>query len=90
MPYDPNRPEEQIEDWTILYGGDYATHNARGGDAEVELDHERGLYVRLEEGSGYMAQSCSHRIPLAVLLRLMENAGYRVEKAETSDGARVR
>lgn len=77
--YNPNIPEQQLEAWTIYFGGDSATHGDRLGSAEVDFDPERGLYVRLEEGSGYMAQSCSHRIPLAVLIRLMENAGYRVE-----------
>lgn len=79
MSYDPNLPEQQIEEWTVLYGGDCATHQQKGGAyAEVDMDAQRGLYVRLEEGSGYSAQSCSHRIPLQVLFQLLTNAGYLV------------
>jgi len=77
MAYDPNLPEQQIEEWTVLYGGDSAIHQQGSAYAEVDMD-ERGLYIRLDEGSGYMAMSCSHRIPLQVLFQLLTNAGYLV------------
>ncbi len=83
--YNPNIPEARIEDWTIYFGGDSAAHSQGSAQAEVDFDPERGLYVRLDEGSGYMAQSCSHRIPLQVLFQLLRNAGYVVELAENID-----
>lgn len=73
-----NIPEQTIEDWTIIFGGDCALHRQGADEAEVELDRERGLYVRLHEGTGYMTQSCSHRIPLQVLFQLLTNAGYLI------------
>lgn len=75
-------PEQQVEDWTIYWGGDSAGHRQGSNEAEVDFDRERGLYVRLNEGTGYMSQSCSHRIPLPVLLQLLRNAGYVIQEGD--------
>ena len=57
----------------------YASQERRGRSVEVSVDPD-GIEVRIEEGSGYMSQSCSATIPIDILIRLMQRNGYRVER----------
>lgn len=60
-----------------LPGAAGANRQHRGSHADVDLD-ENGLEVRIDEGSGYMAQSCSLTIPLDVMVELFTRAGFTV------------
>lgn len=51
-------------------------------DTEVWLDREKPdfLEVMAEQGSGYQRESITTNIPIEVLVKLLEHAGYKVTK----------
>lgn len=60
-------------------GQNYVTRTTRGTEVELDMDAE-GLEVRIEQGSGYMRESCSTYVHMDVLLRMLAQAGYVVTK----------
>lgn len=60
-------------------GQNYVTRVHRGTEVELDMDAE-GLEVRIEQGSGYMRESCSTYVHMDVLLRMLTQAGYRIER----------
>lgn len=55
----------------------YVERHTRGSFADFSMTPE-GLEVRIEEGSGFMQQSCSTFIHTDILILLLERAGYEV------------
>lgn len=73
-----NRDERGYE---VPYEGqNYVTRSHRGTEVELDMDAE-GLEVRIEQGSGYMRESCSTYVHMDVLLRMLAQAGYVVTKS---------
>lgn len=69
--------ERDSRGYAFPYGDSYATRMSLG--MEVELDMNRdGLFVGIEQGSGYLAQSCSTFIDMDVLVELLRRAGMEV------------
>lgn len=60
-------------------GMNYVTRSHRGTEVELDMD-EGGLEVRIEQGSGYMRESCSTYVHMDVLVRMLERQGYTVTK----------
>ena len=58
-----------------------AARSSRGQETEVTLDNG-SFEVRAEVGSGYMRESTNSYIPVAVIIRMMEHAGYVVTRRE--------
>ena len=56
-----------------------ATHQPRGGMVEADLDGDT-LQIDHEQGSGYCREKTTTYIPVEVLVKLLEHAGYTVEK----------
>ena len=66
----------------------FAQGKSAGGNVEVSMDGpdaDGDLHVAIDEGSGYMGQSCSTFVPMTVLLALMRNRGYTVIEPGASD-----
>ena len=60
----------------------YVTRTHRGTEAELSMDPD-GLEVRIEQGSGYMRESCQTFVHMDVLLGMLAKAGYTVTKNPT-------
>ena len=56
-----------------------ASRQRRGSSVEVTLDKE-DLEVRVDEGSGYLSQTTTAYVPLDILVRMLQHAGYKVER----------
>jgi hypothetical protein len=60
----------------------YATRRTRFYEAEFDLSNPDGLRIKIEQGSGYLQQSCDAFIHIDVLIDLLKGAGYHVEKVK--------
>jgi hypothetical protein len=66
----------EINDYSLQ---DTSSANCRTRGSYVDLDlDENGLAVVIDEGSGFMAQSCSTTIPIDVLVELLTRVGFTV------------
>ena len=54
-----------------------ANCQTRGRQVDVDLD-VNGLFVRIDEGSGFDTQSCSTTIPFNVLVAMLNRLGFTV------------
>lgn len=69
---------EQLADgWERIDWCNTAILSGQGASVEVQLDHD-GISVDAEQGSGYMRERVTSFVPMSVLLRLLECAGYKV------------
>lgn len=76
-----------VNDWSVDCGEHYnsAGYNGRGPSIEIDVDNET-INVRVDEGSGYMAQQTTCNIPIEVMVRLIEHAGYVVTRRPAAAG----
>jgi hypothetical protein len=66
----------EIDDYSLQ---DTSSANCQTRGSYVDLDFgESGLVVVIDEGTGYMAQSCSATIPIDVLVELLTRVGFTV------------
>jgi len=64
--------------WALDSFGAGATRQGRGQSVDLTIDDSGDLEVRIDEGSGYMSQSCSTWIPREILVRMLEQAGATI------------
>ena len=70
----------EIEGWRVDLNQFYTHAERRQTVVEVDSD---SLCVNAEEGSGYMREQITTYVPLPVLFRLLEAAGYSVSRRES-------
>jgi len=74
------------DDGWLVEAGEYSNSASQersrpiSKSVDVDLDDAESLYVQIREGSSYMEQSCSARIPTHVLVALLTRAGYTIVK----------
>ena len=73
------RDERGYEAPYVGVGMNYVTRETRGGSAEFDMDEE-GMEIRIEQGSGYMRESCQTYLHMDILVAMMERAGYTVTR----------
>ncbi len=49
-------------------------------DIDFDVIDPASFYIRIDEGSGYSSQSCSTFIPIDIVVRMLEHAGYTVTR----------
>jgi hypothetical protein len=54
---------------------------AREGGVEVCVDNET-VQVDVEQGSGYLREHTTAYVPMEVIIRMMEHAGYTVTRRQ--------
>lgn len=75
---------EEIEGWQVTLSPWYS--HADNHQTTVSIDDAYPyLEVNAEQGSGYLQQNIRTHVPLPVLFRLLEQAGYRVERVQSSN-----
>lgn len=72
-------------EWRMEQGEFY--NGAACGGCEVVMDREH-MQVDVEQGSGYMREHTTAYVPMEVIIRMMEHAGYTVTRPpqEPSEG----
>lgn len=69
--------ERDERGYVFPYGDAYVRRTIGWTDVELDLNSE-GLDIRIDQGTGYLAQSCSTFIDMDVLVELLHRAGMEV------------
>jgi hypothetical protein len=74
--------ERDERGWGFSFGEFYnsASRQAPGQTIDVEVEPE-GMGIRVDEGRGYCAQTTNAYVPMDVVIRLIERAGYTVTRS---------
>ena len=72
--------DNTVKGWTFYESMTGAYRNDAVADCEIDVDEE-GIQIRCQEGgSSYSSQQTSANIPIEVMAKIMEQAGYTVTK----------
>ena len=72
--------DNTVKGWTFYESMTGAYRNDAVADCEIDADEE-GIQIRCQEGgSSYSSQQTSANIPIEVMAKIMEQAGYTVTK----------
>lgn len=70
--------ERDSRGWALEPFGAGATRLTRGQEVNVSIDDNGDIDIRIDEGSGWLSQSCSTWIPRDILVRMLEQAGATI------------